>query len=241
MRSFSRRLSLAITALVAGACLTATGDAKASGYLTARFGSDHGTPAHAEHVRGLLQPRRARRDDGHDHHRRPLRAAALGAATSAARTRSRRRTRRFEGQPGLRQREHGEGQPAQPPCAAVPRSEHGLRRHEVPPRGATPSTSRSAGSRRGTGSTRRIRQCARHGRRRAALAQHQRSDPRHLQHVRVCREGRTRDCTIGANFSPIIHNVSTVRARNPDGSDDTIEHRQPRSRVARSSRRAAST
>lgn len=27
---------------------------------------------------------------------------------------------------------------------------------------------------------------------------------------------------IGANFSPIIHNVSTVRARNLDGSDDTV-------------------
>lgn len=32
--------------------------------------------------------------------------------------------------------------------------------------------------------------------------------------------------TIGANFSPVIHSVKTVRARNADGSDDTVVNGQ---------------
>lgn len=44
MSSFPRSVSLLFGAAVALTCLTASSDAEASGYLTARFGSDHGTP-----------------------------------------------------------------------------------------------------------------------------------------------------------------------------------------------------
>ncbi|MBS2013378.1 MAG: outer membrane protein transport protein [Deltaproteobacteria bacterium] len=44
MSSFPRRFSLVLGAAVSLGCLAASGDASASGYLTARFGADHGTP-----------------------------------------------------------------------------------------------------------------------------------------------------------------------------------------------------
>ena len=218
MRSFSRRLSLAIPALLAGACLTATGDAKASGYLTARFGSDHGTPAMPNTYAVYFNP------------------AALGGTTGTTIT--------GDVSVLLRWAQYKRGADALSP--SDPNSKNNpdyvnantgkgnlLNLLAIPFLGVNTDFGGSKYFRAGYAFYVPFGGFATWGR----LDEPNSNTPGTVDRVQRWHNisGQILAIyntfafavkvhprfTIGANVSPIIHTVSTVRARNPDGSDDT--------------------
>lgn len=222
MSSFPRSFSLVCGAALTLACLTSSNDAKASGYLTARFGADHGTPVMPNAYAIYFNPAALGGTTG---------TTILGDASVLLRWAQYRRDRdalspsdktKIDNDPNYVNSNTGKGNLLN--LLALPflgvNTDFGGSKYfrggyaVYVPFGGFATWDRLDSPIYGTpGTVDRVQRW--HNISGQILAIYNTFAFAVKPHPRF---------SIGVNFSPVVHIVSTVRARNADGSDDTINN-----------------